>query len=199
MAARAPVSLSMPQRRNQHGSRQRQLDARPAPGDDLGAIGRRSCQNGAADRAEPVRHRLHRQCAGVAGHRRRLFAGACDDDADPRGLGRRPADGSAAPRLLRIPRRPDGAVGRAGGDRLYRRPPDRRHSRPQWLAPGALCDHRRRPADHGVGGRGIAGAGRAHPAQMAAAAGKDAADRFRGRPHHRRRRDQARARRRTPL
>ena len=35
----------------------------------------------------------------------------------------------------------DGAVGRSGGDRLYRRPSDRRYPRPQRLAAGALCDH----------------------------------------------------------
>ena len=33
--------------------------------------------------------------------------------------------------LLRISRRADGAVGRPGRDRLHRRPPDRRHARPQ--------------------------------------------------------------------
>ena len=41
-------------------------------------------------------------------------------------------------RFLRIPRRADGAVGRPGRDRLHRRPPDRRHARPQRPAPGAL-------------------------------------------------------------
>ena len=57
------------------------------------------------------------------------------------------------PRLLRIPRGDDGAVGRAGGDRLHRRPPDRRHARPQRPAAGALHRHRRRPGDHGLGSR----------------------------------------------
>ncbi len=47
----------------------------------------------AADRAQPIRHRLHRQCARTLGDRRRLFAGARNDDADPGGLGRRSADG----------------------------------------------------------------------------------------------------------
>ena len=66
-------------------------------------------------------------------HRRRLFAAARDDDADPGGMVR-PADGSRAPRLLRISRGADGAVGRAGGDRLHRRPPDRRDPGPEWPA-----------------------------------------------------------------
>jgi hypothetical protein len=34
--------------------------------------------------------------------------------------------------------RDDGALGRPGGDGLHRRPPDRRHARPQRPAPGAL-------------------------------------------------------------
>ena len=38
-------------------------------------------------------------------------------------------------------------------DRLHRRPPDRRHARPQRPAPRALHHHRRRPCDHGLGGR----------------------------------------------
>ena len=78
----------------------------------------------------PVRHRLFRQRARVPGARR-LLARPRDDDADPGGLGRQPADGRGAARLLRVPRRGDGAVGRPGGDGLHRRPPDRRHARPQ--------------------------------------------------------------------
>ena len=55
-----------------------------------------------------------------------------------------------APRLLRISRRPDGAVGRPRRDRLYRRPPDRRHARPQRAASGALSRHQGRPHRDGV-------------------------------------------------
>ena len=47
--------------------------------------------------------------------------------------------------------------------------------------------------------RRTAGPGGEDRPQMAAAAGQDAADRPRGRPHHRRRRDQAEARRRAPV
>ena len=64
-----------------------------------------------------------------------------------------------APRLLRIPRRADGAVGRPGRDRLHRRPPDRRDARPQRPAPGALPRHRRRPRRHGLGSRRAADPG----------------------------------------
>ena len=162
-------------------------------------LGRRSGKDGAADRAGTIRHRLHRQCARAARHRRRLFARPFDDDADPRGLGRQPADGPAAAGVLRIPCRADGAVGRAGGDRLYRRPPDRRDARPQRPAAGALHRHRRRSRDHGVGGRRTAGAGGEDHAQVAAAAGQDAADRPRRGPHRRRRRDQAQTRRRASI
>ena len=104
-----------------------------------------------------------------------------------------------AARLLRIPRGADGAVGRAGGDRLHRRPPDRRDAGPQRPASGPLHRHRRRSCDPRLGERRIAGPGGEDRPQMAAAAGQDAADRPRGRPHHRRRRDQAEARLRAPL
>ncbi len=56
-------------------------------------IGPGSGQDVADHPARPVRHRLHRQRAGDPG-RRRLLAGARDDDADPRGLGRQSADGA---------------------------------------------------------------------------------------------------------
>ncbi len=67
------------------------------------------------------------------------------------------------------------------------------------LAAGALHRHRGRSCDHGVRGRRAAGAGGDDRQQMAAAAGQDAADRPRGRPHHRRRRDQAQTRGRRAL
>ncbi len=96
-------------------------------------------------------------------------------------------DERRAPRLLRIQRRADGAVGRPGGDRVYQRPPDRRHARPQRLAPGALCRHPRRPHHHGVGSRRAAGSGGRHRHQVAAAAGQNAAGRSRAGPAHSRR------------
>ena len=45
----------------------------------------------------------------------------------------------------------DGAVGRPGRRGLYRRPPDRRHARPQRPASGALSGHRRRSRGDGLG------------------------------------------------
>ena len=41
-------------------------------------------------------------------------------------------------RLLRIPRRADGAVGRPGRHRLHQWPADRRDARPQWTTPLTL-------------------------------------------------------------
>ncbi|MDC4226326.1 MAG: hypothetical protein MPW15_19255 [Candidatus Manganitrophus sp.] len=64
-----------------------------------------------------------------------------------------PDDGSRPARLLRVPRRHDGAVGRPGRRGLHRRPADRRHARPQRPAPRALPRHRRRPGGHGLRGR----------------------------------------------
>ena len=63
------------------------------------------------------------------------------------------ADGRQPSRVLRIPRRDDGAVGRPRRDGVHRRPPDRRHARPQRPASGALHRHRRRPRGHGVRSR----------------------------------------------
>ena len=60
------------------------------------------------------------------------------DDDDSRAVGAAHHDGRAPPRVLRIPRRDDGAVGRPGRDRVHRRPPDRRHAGPQRPAPVAL-------------------------------------------------------------
>ena len=48
-------------------------------------------------------------------------AAPCHDDADPGSLGRQPADGRGPPRLLRISRGPDGAVGRPRRHGLHRR------------------------------------------------------------------------------
>ena len=110
-----------------------------------------------------------------------------DDDDDSGGVGRQSADERRAPRLLRIQRRADGAVGRPGGDRVYQRPADRRHARPQRLAPGALCRDPRRPHHHGLRSRRAAGSGSRHRREMAAAAGQDAAGRSRPRPAHSRR------------
>ena len=88
----------------------------------------------------PVGHRLLRQRARipVAG---RLFAEPRHDDADPGSLGRQQAHGCRPQGFLRVSRRPDGAVGRAGRGRLHRRPADRRDARPQRPAAGPLHRH----------------------------------------------------------
>ena len=71
---------------------------------------------------------------------RRLLARPRRDDDDSGGLGGQSADGRGTPRLLRIQRRADGAVGRPGRDRLHQRPPDRRYPRPQRpAARRAIC------------------------------------------------------------
>ena len=95
-----------------------------------------------------------------------------------------------APRLLRISRRADGAVGRPRRDRLYRRPPDRRHARPQRAASGALSRHQGRPHRDGVrNGRAEDPRGPDRH-QVAAAARQDAAGRPRTGTPDSRRRDQ---------
>ena len=92
---RASVPHDRPQRRDQHGARQRQLDPR-APGRDLEPDPRRRPrQDLAADLRRPVRLGLVRQRARAAGDGR-LLARARGDDDDPRGVGEPHADGRAA-------------------------------------------------------------------------------------------------------
>ena len=55
--------------------------------------------------------------------------------------------------VLRVPRLPDGAVGRPGVDRLHRRHAHRRRARPQRPAAVALLRHQGRPGHHGLRGR----------------------------------------------
>ena len=76
---------------------------------------------------------------------RRPLAAARGDDDDPRGLPRprRPARGAQG--LLRLPRLPDGAVGRPGVGVLHRRHARRRDAGPQRAAPRALGRDHRRP------------------------------------------------------
>ena len=150
--AGASVPLSLPQRRDQHAARQHQLDDGAPADDEVGAARRRPRQAVAADRRRRVGQRHLRQRARTAGGRR-LLAAARDDDDDSRGVGRQPADGREAARLLRVPRGADGAVGRPGGGGLHRRAHDRRHAGPQRPAPGALRHHRRRPVRDVVGSR----------------------------------------------
>ena len=187
--AGASLSHGRPQRRDQHAARQRQLDGGAAGVGLLAAVRRRDLQAVADLLRGPVRHGLLRQRARVPGDGR-LQPGARRHDADPRGVGRQSADGFQAARVLRVSRLPDGAVGRPGGDGLHRRPPDRRHARPQRPAAGALSRDQGRHGDHVVGGGRAAGRGSQHRQEVAAAARQDAADRPGGRQDHLRRRSE---------
>ena len=86
LGSRASVPADRPQRRDQHGARQRELDPR-APGRDLEPDPRRGSRQGlAADLRRPVRLGVVRQRARAAGHER-LLDRARDDDDDPGGVG----------------------------------------------------------------------------------------------------------------
>ena len=138
--AGASLPDGRPQWRDQHAARQRQLDGGAAGVGRIGAV-RQGHLEAVADLLRgPVRHRLLRQRARVpvAG---RLFAEPRHDDADPGSLGRQQAHGCRPQGFLRVSRRADGAVGRAGRGRLHRRPADRRDARPQRPAAGPLHRH----------------------------------------------------------
>ena len=188
----ASVPDDRAQRRDQHPARQRQLDPR-APGRHLLAgAGQGPGQGLAADLRRAVGFGLVRQRARAAGHER-LLDRPRHDDADSRGLGRAHHDGPQPACLLRVPRGDDGAVGRARRGGLHRRPPDRRHARPQRAAPGALPGDRRRSGDHGLRVRLPAGAGGEDRQEVAPAAGQDVPGRPGSGPHHRRQGAQGRA------
>ncbi len=92
--------------------------------------------------------------------------------------------------VLRVPRQPDGAVGRPGRRRVHRRHRDRRGARPQRAAPGPLVAHRRRPGGAGQRGRRARRRPGRGGGQGPAAAGPDVPGRHRRRPDRRGRRDQ---------
>ena len=139
----------------------------------------------AADLRRAIRLGVVRQ-RGRAPRDGRLLGRARDDDDDPGGVGKPHADGPGAPRVLRIPRRDDGAVGRPGLDRVHRRAPDRRDARPQRPAPLALHRHRRRSRDHGLGMRLPARSRGEDRQEVAPAARQDVPRRPREGPHRRR-------------
>ncbi len=197
VAAGPPVPLHRPQRRDQHGPGQPELDARPrGDGRRLGAAGR--------DPRLPdlhagcLRHGPLRRGAGAAPPRRPPDPPRRADD-DPRGVGEQHGDGPRAAGVLPLPLDGDGAVGWPGQRGLHRRHGDRRRARPQRPAPQPLLGDRRRPRRHGVRGRRH----RHRPGQGRdegpLAAGPDVPHRHRAGPHRRRRRDQVDARRRAPL
>ncbi len=154
--ARPSLSLRRAQRRDQHAARQRELDGGTPSDRVLAALRQRHPEAVADLLRRAIRHRLLRQRARVPGDGR-LLAAARRDDADPRGLGRQPADGPQAARLLRVSRLPHGAVGRPRRHGILRRSPDRRHARPQRSAAGALFPDQGRPRRHVLGGGRAAG------------------------------------------
>ena len=194
LGARAPLPDDRPQRRDQHAPGQRQLDARAREPDGERAV-RRGPREGAAGRA-PGRLGLGdlRQRARAADARGALAAARGDDD-DPRGLPQpRRRAAARARRLLRLPLLLHGAVGRPGGDRLHRRPRDRRDARPQRPAPRPLAGDDRRLRDPRLRGGAAADPGLADQAARAAAARQAVPRRPRAGADRPRRGDQARGR-----
>ncbi len=144
LGARPAAADDRPQRRDQHGARQLQLDARPRGGALLRGARRRPPGLPAADRRGLLRLRRLRPRAR-ADRARRPHRSPRDDDDDPGRLGGRRR---RAPRLARgllpLPRPAHGAVGRSRRDRVLRRQAAGSDARPQRPAPGSLDDHPRR-------------------------------------------------------
>ena len=149
LGARAPVPADRAQRRDQHGSGQRQLDARARVSARVRALRRRPPQGAAGGSSGRIGHGELRQRARVAAARGPLAPARGDDD-DPGGVRepRRPA--ARADGLLRVPPVPAGGLGRTGRRRLHRRTRDRRDARPQRSAPGPLVRDERRLGRHGL-------------------------------------------------
>jgi hypothetical protein len=105
------------------------------------------------DRRSLSGHHARRQRLGFARQRRRIplpvrpFAAPRHGHAHSRGMVRQPGHGRGQARILRVPRLPDGAVGRPCRHRVHRRQSHRRHARPQ--RPAARPLHR----DQGRSGR----------------------------------------------
>ena len=152
LGPRAPVPLHLPQRRDQHAPRQRELDVR-APV-HLPVLGlRRGPAQGAPGRGRGrLGHRHLRQRPGAAPPVRPL-AGPRDGDDGPGAVEPGPVDVAGPQGVLRVPRVPDGALGRPGVAGVHRRGPDRRHAGPQRAAARPLLGHPRRARGHGVGVR----------------------------------------------
>ena len=190
LGARAPVPLRLPQRRDQHAARQRQLDARAGEPLRLVAL-RRRAPEAAADR----RHRRQRlgdvRQRARAARALRTLAAPRDDDDDPRAVGRPRVDEREEARVLRVPLLPDGALGRPGLDRLHRRRPHRRDARPERPAALALLRHQGRPGRARLRGRRPRHPGGPRAAQGSPAAGAHVPGRHRGGPDRRGRGDQA--------
>ena len=156
-----PYRFVVPQRRDQHAARQRQLDARPREPVRVEAVRRRPEEDPARGRQRGQRLGDVRQRARAAGAGRPLAA-ARDDDDDPGAVGRARVDEREEARVLRVPLVPDGAVGRPRLDRVHRRRAHRRDARPQRPAPVALLRDQGR-----AGGAGLRGRRARHPRRTA--------------------------------
>ncbi len=141
---RPSLPLPRPQRRDQHPARQRQLDGGAPGAADRPAARRRLGEDPAGHRRGGQRLGDVRQLPRVPASLRPQPAPRGDDDGS-RAVEPPWPDEPGEARLLRVPRLPDGALGRPGGDRLHRRRADRRRPRPQRPAPLALLGDPRRP------------------------------------------------------
>ena len=152
LAARPPLPRPRAQRRDQRAQGQPQCPLRARALARLAGLRRRPQAPAAARDARPVGLRLARQHVRAA-RRRRTRRAARDDDAHPSGLGREVPHGPRRPRLLRVPLRAHGAVGRPRRRRVHRRHRRRRDARPQRSPPSPLDAHQGRPVRPRLRGR----------------------------------------------
>jgi hypothetical protein len=184
VGARAALPHARPQRRDQHGARQRCLDERARAALRRGGVRGGRAPHHAHHRARRLRLRSARQRGGAAPPRRSL-APARDDDAGAGGLAERPADVAEEAGVLRVPLLPGRAVGRPRRPRLHRRQAHRRHPRSQRPPPRALDRHEGRHGRARVGdGRPRDPAGE-RGAQGPPRAGPHVPGRHGSRPHRR--------------
>ena len=95
-----------------------------------------------------------------------------------------------APRLLRVPRGDDGALGRPRGGGLHRRPPDRRHLDRNGLRPARYLSPTTTSRGDGLRNPACCRPRTARSSKVAPAARQDVPDRHGAGPHHRRPGDQ---------
>ena len=134
LGAGPAVPPALPQRRDQHHRRQREPHARPRPARHR--RGRPRPRGAVPPRHRPRRQRLgHARRGRRAAHARRAPPQPRDGHARARGVGGDPRPRPRGARLLRVPLRPHGAVGRPRRRDLHRR---RRASAPRSTA--TACD-----------------------------------------------------------
>ena len=132
VAARPPVPLHRPQRRDQHRPGQPELDACPR-GDGVEPAPAEPRQGVPDLHARRVRHGPLRRGARAAAPGRTPDP-ARDPDDDPRGVGEQRRDGRRQAGVLPVPLEHDGALGRPRQRDVHRRHRDRRRARPQRAA-----------------------------------------------------------------